>query len=709
MVAAVAKAVRWSAAALLLTVWAHAGSARCGAPLPAQIPTDAPKRSATSAELIRLRDIGPSEVIFGMPSPLALSPDRASAAFILTRAEPATNEYCRALIVLDLSGRAPPRELDRGGQHITQRDAYRGYFVNGGVPALVVPAWSPDGATVAYLRRDRGVTQIWLVRSDGGGAKPVTRSAVDIEDLAWGSDGKTIIFASRPGLLQEAMRIDAAGRSGWLYDASIAPDYGPRPQIPSTVDRELFALDLTTGATRPASAEQRMLIEPETPAGTPKAAKARTADGREVKTRLRDASPLSATDIVVSGVKSDPIICASDVCASGIQNLWWSKDETSLLILRREGWNNSQMALYRWVPGRSEPRRLFATDDALLGCHHLKPGLLCLSENATAPRRIVLIDPDNGRSRLLFDPNPEIAAWQFGQVRRLRWKNHLGLQAHGDLVLPPDYKPGTKVPLVVVQYHSDGFLRGGTGDEYPIYPLAAQGFAVLSFDRPTYFAAAYPNLKSWDEINAANQKDWAERRSLLSAILAGVNQALASGAIDRHRIGITGLSDGASSARFALINSRVFATAAISTCCIEPKTVMTYGGIAWADSLRKMGYPPASREDLSFWKPYSMAMNAKAMRTPLLMQLADSEYLLSLETFTALREHEQPVEMYVYPEEYHIKAQPEHRLAVYDRNVDWFNFWLQGREDPASAKAGQYLRWRAMRERAFSGSAPAAR
>ena len=133
---------------------------------------------------------------------------------------------------------------------------------------------------------------------------------------------------------------------------------------------------------------------------------------------------------------------------------------------------------------------------------------------------------------------------------------------------------------------------------------------------------------------------------------------------------------------------------------------MTYGGIAWADWNRDvMRYPPASRDDRAFWKPQSLALNADHIDTPLLMQLADREYILALEGFTALREFEKPVEMYVYPDEYHYKWQPAHRLAVYERNVDWFDFWLRGRTDPDSAKASQYQRWEAMRLLRTSSSA----
>src|SRR3546814_1135973 len=73
------------------------------------------------------------------------------------------------------------------------------------------------------------------------------------------------------------------------------------------------------------------------------------------------------------------------------------------------------------------------------------------------------IDPETGTATTIYDPNPEFASLRLGTVERLTWRNNLGLPAWGDLVLPPDRTPGEKLPLIIVQYHSDGFLRGGTG------------------------------------------------------------------------------------------------------------------------------------------------------------------------------------------------------------------------------------------------------
>jgi hypothetical protein len=93
-----------------------------------------------------------------------------------------------------------------------------------------------------------------------------------------------------------------------------------------------------------------------------------------------------------------------------------------------------------------------------------------------------------------------------------------------------------------------------------------------------------------------------------------------------------------------------------------------------------------------------LAFNADKVSAPLLMQLADTEMLMALPNYVALKDANKPVEAYIFPGEYHIKWQPQHKLAVAERIIDWFNFWLNDKEDPAAQKVDQYQRWRVLRE-----------
>ncbi len=81
----------------------------------------------------------------------------------------------------------------------------------------------------------------------------------------------------------------------------------------------------------------------------------------------------------------------------------------------------------------------------------------------------------------------------------------------------------------------------------------------------------------------------------------------------------------------------------------------------------------------------------------MLLNVADSEFLLAFGSYDALKRSGSPVEMWIYPEAHHVKWLPGQRLSVYDRNVDWFNYWLRDARDPNPAKVDQYTRWDALK------------
>ncbi len=704
MVRRIAPGVRHSLAAVTALIgltWAVPAWAACAEVLPSSSKPRA-ERMVTPGDILGIRDIGYPDPLISGPSPFAVSPSGEQVAFVINRADPERNSYCRALVVLPIRRGAAPRIVDRGGELITITDVQRGMFVRGGFPAVVTPAWSPDGRWIAYLRRDDGVTQVWRVRADGGEAQAMTQLKTDAEAVGWSGDGRRLIYTTRPAKQVIADAIDREGRSGWLYDKRVVTFSGPRPQI-READAPLVTLSLNL-ETR--TAERVSLAEHQGAgaAGQPADASTSSMNGRRAWI-ARQGLDSARSELKVAEADGREIACRAATCRGDITGVWWGHDGAELRYLRRQGWNNEETALYRWRPGAGDPRLSFVTLDALTGCVAASDKLVCGRENATTPRRIVEIDPTSGASTVLFDLNPEFADLVLGRVERLRWRNDRGFEAWGDLVLPPGYRSDRKLPLIVVQYSSRGFLRGGTGDEYPIFAFAAHGFAVLSLERPPFVAYLNPDIADPKEFAAENQRDWADRRSLLSAIESGVGLVVKRGIADPARIGITGLSDGATTARFALINSNLFAAASISSCCIEPWTVNTYVGIAFADFVQSLGFPSLIRPDPSFWKDMSLAQNAARIDVPLLMQLNDDDgYIMALEAFESLREYGKPVEMYVFPGEFHVKWQPVHRLAIYQRNLDWFDFWLRGVEDPDPAKAPQYQRWRRLRERRTSSA-----
>ncbi|WP_255326248.1 Atxe2 family lasso peptide isopeptidase [Sphingobium sp. EM0848] len=661
--------------------------------------TMAKPRAITAKDLLGVRDIGRGDgSLLGGESPLGLSPDGRRIAFIIMRADASANSYCIGLAVMDLQPDATPRLLDQGGEFISGAGDYRGVILPTGFPIVLAPSWSPDGRWIAFLRREQGITQLWAVRADGGPARALTRSPVDIEQFAWTPDGATLVYASRTGQLAERSALAREAVTGFRYDDRYVPMMGDKPMPVATTALSLFRIDPAAGEARPGEESDRALLAPDPIRYEIRPLAAKADDGRSVLAEHVSANPASPWALAVSSATGVKIPCRGEACSGKFAGFWWMPHGGPLLFLRREGWNARSTALYRWAPGKDEPKKVLVTSDVISGCDLAGTRLVCLRESATIAPRIVRIDPYNGRSELLYDPNPELRSIRFGRVERLEWRNDRGLEVAGDLVLPPDYDGHERLPLIVTTYRSNGFLRGATGNEYPIHLFAQKGFAVLSVDRPPHVGAINPLNKDWQKLLADNDRDWGERRSMQSSVMTGVQRVIDMGIADPDRIGISGLSDGSSTVGFALINSRRFAAAAVSTCCLEPWTVNSTIGPAFARKMRQQGFPPATSDDRQFWQPGSMIRNASIIDTPLLMQLADREYLTAIDVFAALREQNKPVDMYVFPDEYHNKWQPLHRLAIYERNLDWFLYWLQDREDPDPRKAGQYAIWRKLRQ-----------
>lgn len=681
---------------------AIANVADCSELMPPERVAATTRRTLDVDDLVQLRDIGPVPNVADA-SVLSLSPDGSKVAFQIRRASLKTNSYCLGMFVMALRPLSRPELVDVGGEFSKSVFRALGFAaVSAGGMNTVTPKWSPDGAWIAFLRREQGVTQVWRAQADGRSSAPMTRIEFDVEDFVWARDGRSIVISGRPALTRAERDIDAEGRGGFLYDERFRPIASSRPSPREPISEAYFTVSVENGQAREATVGEQELIEPTVDRSRPDDAVvyAKGAGGQIAWTATKDASNvLSLTALHAKSADGASRTCETSVCER-ITRLWWLPDGRSLIYLRNGSRHANEAGLYRWTPGRDEPRPLLVTDDVLMGCEMRAHDLICAHEGATQPRRLVEIDLSSGRMKALFDPNPEFASIALGSVERFRWKNRYGTETFSDLVLPPDHRAGERHPLIVVQYESRGFLRGGTGDDYPIQLFAAHGYAVLSFQRPPAIGAE-SGAKSWDEVNRLERKDWIDRRNIQSSLETGIQLVAARGVADSARVGLTGLSDGASTAQFALINSKLtVAAVAISTCCDEPSTLTTLLGPAGKQWFNDIGNPLMTDSAAAgvFWGPVSLRMNAAQINTPILMQLADREYLGALESFTALRELNKPVEMYVFPDEDHVKWQPAHRAVMYQRSLDWFDFWLKGVEDASSVKAAQYQRWRALRD-----------
>jgi dipeptidyl aminopeptidase/acylaminoacyl peptidase len=104
-----------------------------------------------------------------------------------------------------------------------------------GHPAgLSAPAWSPDGATIAFRCRARGWDQLWTIPFEGGEARRLTEAPADNDAPLWSPGARYLVYSSvRDRLLERHLyRADATtGREECLTAGSgcinLAPAWSP--------------------------------------------------------------------------------------------------------------------------------------------------------------------------------------------------------------------------------------------------------------------------------------------------------------------------------------------------------------------------------------------------------------------------------------------------------------------------------------------------
>jgi pimeloyl-ACP methyl ester carboxylesterase len=185
---------------------------------------------------------------------------------------------------------------------------------------------------------------------------------------------------------------------------------------------------------------------------------------------------------------------------------------------------------------------------------------------------------------------------------------------------------------------------------------------------------------------------------------AAIAHLAADGWIDPRRVGVIGFSYTCFHALYALTHHPdLFAAATITDGNNMSYSQYIYdetGGDYQAISESTNGGVPWGGA-LTSWLERSPDFNLDKIAAPLLIAALERGQLLrQWEPYAGLRRLGKPVDMLWWRRENaeHVLKQPEHRYVSQQSAVDWFDFWLNGREDPDPAKAGQYARWRALRK-----------
>ncbi|WP_368565569.1 Atxe2 family lasso peptide isopeptidase [Pseudoxanthomonas sp. UTMC 1351] len=645
-------------------------------------------------------------------SGVTMSHDGQRVAFRIEQASVERNTYDSVWYVQGMDG-APPLRVADGGTPLREQTGLA-------VPAPAV--WSPDGRWIYYRALLDGRIDVWRAATDGSGAEPMTREPADVRAFSLSSDGRELIYrlsatreevvAAEQGEYDQGIRIDrtvplgqGVFRSGFV-DGRLATqrlrdnEVIRHPLLADVPDR-WRAVDLATGKRRdlaPRDIPPAPLTAPDLAAHLTNAwiLSQDPASGRIAllmrtgeRNGLRDRPGVQLSMLPGRSARV-PVKCQAEACrGKTISAIQWRPSTDEVLFTVGDPGEGHAQSMHRWNVNTGDVQPVVRTRGLLNGGVRLLPSdcalsatlLACVIAEADRPPYLERIDIETGARQTLFDPNPALTKdMAETRVRLLRWTDAEGREFTGQFY-PAKRSGGNLPPLFVSYYWCKGFVRGGLGEELPFASFAENGISALCI-----------NL-------APNREDAvAQYEQGRAAVESAVALLASTGQIDRARVGMGGLSLGAEITMWTAMHSQILTAASVSSLGLSPLYYLLLSNFGEAFHSRLwMGWQLGALDETpERWRKFSPVFNLDRIQAPVLMQLPEQEYIHSLDYAVPLM-RKGMADMYVFPNEPHQKFQPRHKLAVYERNLDWFRFWLLGNEDTSPAKRPQYAHWRLMK------------
>ena len=300
------------------------------------------------------------------------------------------------------------------------------------------------------------------------------------------------------------------------------------------------------------------------------------------------------------------------------------------------------------------------------------------AEESNHPSDLWSVSLDGGSPKRITHLNPEFDRYPLGTARPVAWTTLHGQPARGALLLPANYSPNSKYPLVICVYaggdlpygiNSFGQATcGGTAGLAQL--LASRGFAVLTTGPPVRVGV--------------------QMEDVASGVLPSIDFLSAVGIVDAEKVGVIGQSAGGYDVSSLIVDTRRLKAAVMTSGYADPFS--SYGflspdGSSYDLALMEtvpphnMGVPPW--ENPERYVENSPMFHLDRVQTPLLIAHGSSDHAvpsyLGDQVFVGLRRLGKRAEYVKYEQEGHTPAtwSYQHRLDYYTRVVRWFEQYLK--------------------------------
>jgi dipeptidyl aminopeptidase/acylaminoacyl peptidase len=562
------------------------------------------------------------------------------------------------------------------------------------------PQFSGDGRYV-YFTSDRGAkNQIYRIAIDGGEAESITDFKGGVGTYQVSPNGKWIAFAGREpdsdddrarrekrdfkvidespknhslwlvaseGKASEAKSAAKKLASGpyhigafdWAPDSrTIAYETRPTPDADNGRHSDIMEVDLESGIAKAIA----------NTAGT-EAQPRYSRDGRYLA-YVRTGAPatvLAPARIVLVTRATGALRELPPTFDESPNLMHWTKDGSRLLFLEGKGTRSVVYsapvdgpitAIYQPVQGTLG----FGASLNKAGTH---AGFTLQSSNE--PPEAFVMDISTGKPVKVSAANAAIPRDGLGVTKTIHWKAKDGRDVEGLLTLPPDYKTGTKIPLILNIHggpagaFAEQFV--GAGSIYPLAAFAEKGWAVLR-----------PNPRGSTSygrgFRSANLNDWGGGD--YGDIMSGVDELMKLGIADPGRMAVMGWSYGGYMTNWVITQTNRFKCAAAGAGLTNMPSMWGTNDIPGVldDYFTGPWYEQPDR-----YVQQSPLYHVKNVKTPTLYLHGEADNRVPIsqafEMYHAIQRLGIETQMVTYPRTPHGPQEPKFILDIMQRHIAW--------------------------------------
>lgn len=305
------------------------------------------------------------------------------------------------------------------------------------------------------------------------------------------------------------------------------------------------------------------------------------------------------------------------------------------------------------------------------------PLMAYYGQGAINSDRLYSLDLTSMKHTLTDDVSAErLDGIRLGKCEAWDYLNSRGDTINARFILPPDFDPSKKYPLIVNYYGGCSPTSRNFETRYPHHAYAAQGYVVLLINPSG--ASGFGQEFSARHVNTAG-------KGVAEDIIEGVTKFTAEHPfINADKIGCIGASYGGFMTQYLQTLTDIFA-AAISHAGISDHTSYWgegYWGYSYSEVSMANSYPWKDKE---LYVDQSPLYNADKIHTPILFLHGDSDHNVpvgeSIQMYTALKLLDRPTAFVAVKDQDHQILDFHKRQKWQDTIFAWFAKYLQ--DDPS--------------------------